>query len=73
MIQSNPDRQPHFLALQRVAEEIGVDPKTVVRHTDDFFPTLMLGGKRWVANVAYTAWLQRRLNEAAGRELARAG
>ena len=70
MINSN-DRQPHFLALQRVAQEIGVDPKTLVRHPDDFFPTLLMGGKRWVANVAYSAWLQRRLYEAAGREPAR--
>jgi hypothetical protein len=71
MIKPNGDRQPHFLALQQVAEEIGCDPKTVVRHVDDFFPTLMLGGKRWVARVAYAAWLQKRLNEAAGREPAR--
>jgi hypothetical protein len=30
-----------------------------------------LGGKLWVARIAYTAWLQRRLDEAAGREPAR--
>jgi hypothetical protein len=65
--------EPHFLALQRVAEEIGVDPKTVTRHPQDFFPTLMLGGKRWVASRTYTAWLQKRLSEASHHELARTG
>jgi hypothetical protein len=62
MFKSN--EQPHFLALQRVARELGVDPQTVCRHPHDFFPTLLLGGKRWVASEVYSSWLQRRLSEA---------
>ena len=65
------DDLPYFTALQRVAEEIGVDPQTITRHPSAFFPTVRLGNKHFAATAKYKAWLHARLSEACG-EFARA-
>ena len=65
MFNSNDD-QPHFVTLQKVAKEVGVDPQTITRHPGDFPRTVRMGGQRYIARVAYQNWLHRRLSEAAG-------
>jgi hypothetical protein len=68
--------EPHLRGLHEVAEEIGVSHMTVLRHPRDFFPTVLLGGRRYVTSRSYAAWLKRTYAasgvEPDGREPARA-
>jgi hypothetical protein len=60
------DDLPYFMALQKIAEEIGVDPQTITRHPSAFFPTVRLGNKHFAATAKYKSWLRARLSEATG-------
>jgi hypothetical protein len=61
---SNDKTKPLLLSLQKVAREVGVNPDTIEKHQDDFFPVLLLGEKRYVPTAAYAAWLRTRLGQA---------